>query len=77
MAVTEWVTVKAKWCDVIQTNARLEEKWVYPSGNLPDIPAYRVAGRRCSHALDCNLLGCHCVWAFSEIGDDPFDGVSR
>ena len=72
MAVEEWVTVKTQWCEVIGRVAELLERRVYPAAVMPDTASYRVLETRCSADIECNLLGCHCKWAFTDPVVDRF-----
>lgn len=72
MAVEKWVTVKKQWCDVIADEAKLMERRVYAANVMPDTEPYRVLERKCSAALQCNLLGCTCRWAYTGPTVDRF-----
>ena len=73
MAYEAWVTTSERWCDRIQADARKMERRIYPAEVLPDYPGYRVAARKCSLGIACNLAGFSCKWAYNEVGDDPFE----
>ncbi len=67
----KWVPVKKQWCDILQDEAELLEKRVYPNEIIPDTEAYRVVAHKCTAAVTCNLLGCQCQWAYTG-GPDRF-----
>lgn len=73
MATEKWVTVKTQWCEIIGREAELLERRVYPSGMLPDTKPYQVLGHKCTAAIECNLLGCNCKWAYMDATVDRFD----
>ncbi len=66
MATEKWVVVSEQWCDLLKGDAQLLERRVYPASVLPDTEAFRVLGRKCSAAIECNLMGCHCKWAYTN-----------
>jgi hypothetical protein len=72
MATEKWVVIKSQWCDVLQRDAELLERRVYPSSILPDTEGYRVQGRKCSSDIECNLIGCRCKWAYTDPALDRF-----
>ena len=72
MSTSEWVLTRAAWCDRIGRKAKLMEWRVYPSEILPEIAGYRILARRCDSAIDCNLRGFSCRWAFTGPELDPF-----
>jgi hypothetical protein len=39
---------------------------------MPDFPGYRVAARKCSLSIGCNLQGFPCKWAFTETSEETF-----
>ena len=69
---SKWVPVKKQWCNVLQGEAELLEQRVYPSEIIPDTEAYRVISHKCTAAIACNLMGCHCQWAYTSPGNDRF-----
>lgn len=72
MSYERWVEVKRQWCDIAQAEAIMLERRVYASEVLPDTEPYRILGRKCSHAVSCNLIGCSCRWAYTEPAVDRF-----
>ena len=72
MATEKWVTVKTQWCEIIGREAALLERRVYPADIMPDTGGYRVLARKCSADVECNLLGCHCKWAYTDPTVDRF-----
>ena len=76
MATIIWESAARHWCDLQKCEAELLEQRVYPGDSLPDTRArYQVRARRCSLALDCNLAGYYCRWAWTNPDNDPFAGV--
>lgn len=72
MATEIWVEKDSKWCDLIGQDVVLAEKRVFPAEMMPDVLGYRVAGCRCTAAVDCNLAGIPCKWAFTNPTLDQF-----
>ncbi|GAB4548661.1 MAG: hypothetical protein Fur002_25580 [Anaerolineales bacterium] len=50
-----WKVEASKYCEHIQREVNIEDEVVFPAEVLPDQPA-RITARRCSNALECNLL---------------------
>lgn len=73
MATEKWVVVKRQWCDVLQREAELLERRVYPDSTLPDTEGFRVLARKCSADIECNLMGCPCMWAYTAPTIDRFN----
>jgi hypothetical protein len=73
MATEKWIVVREQWCDVLQGDAQLLERRVYPDSMLPDMEAYRVLARKCSADIECNLMGCRCKWAYTDPEFDRFN----
>lgn len=72
MANEQWVEVKTQWCEVAQSDVTMMERRVYAAATLPDTEPYRILGHRCSADVICNLLGCHCRWAYTDPAVDRF-----
>ena len=74
MAVEKWVTVGAKYCDLIDRDVELREWRVYPSADFLRTQGndYRARGCACTAAVSCNLAGIPCQWAFNSPGTDRF-----
>ena len=74
MATEKWVVVGRKECDLIQLPVELRQKRVYPaSGFLRDFTGgYRVESCLCTAAVECNLAGIPCKWAFNAPDTDRF-----
>ena len=72
MAAEMWVTVESKYCDLIEADVQLEERWVFPDDIIPDLERYRVLGRRCSADVACNIAGIPCRWAYTNPVVDQF-----
>ena len=72
MAHTAWVTTGTKWCERASSEANMMEKRIYPSEIMPDFPGHRVAARKCSLSISCNLQGFPCKWAYTEASEESF-----
>lgn len=74
MAVEQWVTVGAKHCDLIDLDVEMREGRVYPSSDFLRAQGndHRVRGCVCTAAIQCNLAGIPCQWAFNSPGNDRF-----
>lgn len=55
MAEKIWQVEKIKFCEHIGQDVAIEKEAVYPAEHLPDQPP-RITARRCSHAIECNLI---------------------
>jgi hypothetical protein len=73
VASQAWVTTNTRWCDKMNAEASMMERRVYPAEIMPDFPAYQVTARKCTLGISCNIAGYPCKWAYSNIGDDPFE----
>jgi hypothetical protein len=71
MATTVWTTLDPIWCDRAQDNVVLSELRVLPEGFLRQGNEFRVNARRCSYAVQCNMAGASCQWAFTNPEFDP------
>ncbi len=74
MAVEKWVTVGAKHCELIDLDVEMRERRVYPTSDFLHTQGneHRVRGCVCTAAIQCNLAGIPCQWAFSSPGNDRF-----
>jgi hypothetical protein len=74
MAIETWVVVGQKNCDLIQQDVELREQRVYASADLlrDFAGAYRIRACVCTAAIDCNLAGISCKWAFNAPATDRF-----
>lgn len=74
MATTKWVTTGKKQCELIHLDVELREQRVYPTADfLNDFThAYRVRACTCTAAIDCNLAGIPCKWAYNAPNTDRF-----
>lgn len=72
MATQEWVAVTQEWCNLVEQEVQLLELRVYPADVLPDTQPYRVAARKCSVDITCNMAGFPCKWAYTNPELDPF-----
>ncbi len=73
MASNNWVKTGGKWCDFVHQDVEILEQRAYPDDRLPDMIGYQVVGRKCTAAIDCNMLGVPCKWAFTNPNSDQFD----
>jgi hypothetical protein len=71
MATAVWTSLDSVWCDKAQDHVVLSELRVLPEGFLRQGKEFRVNARRCSHAIECNMAGCSCQWAFTNPDFDP------
>lgn len=76
MATEVWVTTESKYCELIEENVALEERWIFPDDIIPDLEQYRVLGRRCTADVACNLAGIPCRWAYTNPAVDQFHETS-
>ena len=71
MAEKIWQVEKIKYCEHVGREVQIENEVVYPAENLPDQPP-RIVARRCSNALECNLLEkAACALCGTNPGIDP------
>ncbi len=63
---------RKEWCSRAQQEAALWEERIPAPEMLGDLIADRVRARGCSLAIECNLVGFACQWAFTNPGMDPF-----
>ena len=72
MAVETQVTVKVKHCVLIHRDVELKEQRLYPSADFLHTEGYnyQVRACTCSAAIDCNLAGIPCHWAFNSPATD-------
>ena len=73
MAERMSILVNRAWCSRANQTTELREDRLAPADLLPDLSPPRVVARRCSLAIDCNMAGIPCSWAFTNPGFDPFD----
>jgi hypothetical protein len=71
MAVLTWTSLDPTWCERAKEDVVLSELRVFPEGFLRQANEFRVNARRCSHALQCNMAGTSCSWAFTNPDVDP------
>jgi len=55
MAEKIWKVETSKYCEHVQREIKIEDEVVFPAEMLPDMSP-RVLARRCSNALECNLM---------------------
>lgn len=73
MAITQWVTVKSKFCELIQEQAELQELRAYTTNDYLDPDSYQIIAQRCSVDVPCNLAGCSCKWAYTNPAMDQME----
>ncbi len=74
MSKIVWETVNQVWCDHRQEMANLLEERVYADEPVPTVgTACQVRARTCQFAIDCNLAGYRCAWAWTNPDYDPFN----
>jgi hypothetical protein len=70
MAQKVWQVTKKKYCEHVHQEVDLETQVIYPADHLPDQP--RIAARRCSKAVECNLEEkANCVYCGTNPDYDP------
>ena len=74
MATEKGVVVGRKECDLINQQVELREQRVYPTADfLRQFAApYRVRACLCTAAVECNMAGIACKWAFNAPDTDRF-----
>lgn len=74
MAITKWVTIGAKRCDLTDLNVELKELRVFPANDFLRAMGneHRVRYCTCSAAIDCNMAGVPCRWALNRSGSNRF-----
>ncbi len=72
MSIEEVVTVKSKHCDLLDRDTALREWRVYPTADFlqNQVTTYQVRKCACTGAIDCNMRGIPCQWAFTNPGND-------
>lgn len=68
MADVRWVKIDGRWCELINRDIEILEERVYPAEIMPDLGGYRVLACRCTAAIDCNLAGVRCQYAYTNPG---------
>lgn len=74
MAREKWITVEQKHCDLIALDVQLRERRVYPTADFLNTQGneYRVKECACTAAIQCNMAGIPCKWAFNSPDNDRF-----
>ena len=72
MASEQWVTIGRKHCELIEQDVAVMERRVYSADVIPGLGAYRVKERKCTAAIDCNMAGVPCSWAFTNPESDRY-----
>ncbi|MCA9972008.1 MAG: hypothetical protein KC425_17410 [Anaerolineales bacterium] len=72
MATQEWVAVTQEWCNLVEQEVQLLGLRVCPADVLPGPQPCRVAARKCSVDITCNMAGFPCKWAYTNPELDPF-----
>lgn len=75
MAHEKWVIVGERWCEYRKGTAYLLERRVTPAGFQQQLGSSRTIERKCDCALECNMAGYPCKWAFTRPENDPFEVV--
>ena len=72
MAIEKVVTVKSKHCDLLNRDVELREWRIYPSVDFLRIEGStcRVQMCACTGAIECNMRGIPCSWAYTNPGND-------
>lgn len=74
MAIEKWATVGKKHCDLIALDVELRERRVYPTADFLNTQGneFRIKACTCSAAIQCNLAGISCQWAFNSPDNNRF-----
>ena len=73
MAKTVWEVIGCVFCQHTGKEAELLEERIYPDDPLPDAGApFKVRARKCASAIECNVSGYPCCWAYTNPDLDPF-----
>lgn len=72
MSTEKVVTVKSKHCDLLARDVELREWRIYPTVDFlqTQVLTYQVRMCACTGAIDCNMRGITCRWAFTNPGSD-------
>ena len=73
MAAEKWVTIDSQFCEIIQREAEIQELRRFPAEMVPDTLGYQVVAHKCTAAIECNLIGCQCQWAYTNPSVDRFE----
>lgn len=68
MAVTRWVVVGSQHCRIIDKDVELKEQRIYPLNDflwMEDME-HKVRACTCSSAVECNMVGVSCRWAYTN-----------
>jgi hypothetical protein len=77
MATKHWVKTQVILCERINKEVFLLEERIYPDDVVPDnSEPFQVRQRKCSHWLECNLVGHPCCWSGINPNYDPFSDAS-
>jgi hypothetical protein len=68
----DWRLVTTEFCFRARQPARFMELHREVPAETSGQPEDRVLARACSLAIDCNLVGFPCRWAFTNPDFDPF-----
>lgn len=68
MAIKKWVVVAVKHCGMIDKDVEFKEQRVYPSNDNLWMHGmgHQVRACTCSAAVDCNMAGVPCRWAYNS-----------
>lgn len=68
MAEQRWIILATKRCNLIGRDVELREQRLYPVADFLRTTGneYRVRACGCSAAIQCNLAGIPCQWAFTS-----------
>ena len=72
MSSEKLVTVKSKHCDLLDREVELREWRIYPSVDFlrTEVSTRRVQMCACTGAIECNMRGITCRWAFTNPDND-------
>ena len=73
MATKIWVKTNTIWCERRKEKVDLLEERIYPGDVIPDTGVdYQVNARKCTEAIDCNIIGMACAHSGLNPDYDPF-----
>lgn len=74
MAYQTWITVDRKTCEKLNREVEMRELRAYPAADFLRTfeRRFQVSSCSCSAALECNLAGVPCRWAFNSVESEPF-----
>lgn len=68
MAIKQWVVVDTRHCQLIDKDVEIKEQRVYPTDDFLLVQGieHQVRACACSAAIECNMSGVSCRWAYTN-----------